>query len=411
MDWIKSSMFILKISMNYLKGRKRFFFRSANILSLAGIIIGVFSLLVVSSVMNGFDSDMRSRIIGSKSEIKIHQKDFSPFRNFKELVDKIAKIEGVKSVAPVCENELMFQNRSYLASSISLGVDYSAHSGINNIFDKIIIGNPDSLALSNNGLIIGLDLSLSLSATVGEYIQVYSAMTTEATPFGLLPRSKKMKVIGIFISGLPEYDRLYSYMSLENGQYFSNYKEAVSHLEVKTYNPKTSYRVSKTLKDHLGEQFLVEDWSQFEANLFNAIKMEKVIIFFVLILMVILASFNMIGNFIKLVYEKKVEIGILKALGASDSQIVKIFMIIGTIIGITGAAAGTFLALILLIAQKTWNFINIPLAGFPLQTLPVELRVIDFILVPLITVLICFITTLRPSRATLKIEPIKIIRD
>ena len=155
----------------------------------------------------------------------------------------------------------------------------------------------------------------------------------------------------------------------------------------------------------------MEDWSQFEAHLFDAIRMEKMIIFFVLILMVILASFNMIGNFIKLVYEKRTEIGILKALGATDQQIVRIFMITGTVIGFTGIFTGTLLAVILLIAQQTWEFITIPVAGFPLQVVPVEIRTIDFILVPVITLLISFITTLKPAAKALKIEPLKIIRN
>jgi len=404
-------MFIIKISLNYLKGRRKYFLRSANILSLAGIIIGVFSLLVVSSVMNGFDSDMRTRVIGSKSEIKVHNEDYSSLLNYQAIISEIEHIQGVKAIAPVCENELMVQNKANLASSICLGVDFSRQSRISKIFDKIIIGDPDSISLNSNGIIIGLDLSLTLNVTVGEYLQVSSPRATEPTPFGLLPRSRKLKVIGIFISGLPEYDRLHSYISLENGQFFSGYGDEITHLEIKTENTKTSYKLSRKISDQLKNPFIVEDWSLFEANLFNAIKMEKVIIFFVLILMIILASFNMIGNFVKLVIEKKVEIGVLKALGASNNEIIKIFMILGTIIGIIGASIGTILALALLLSQQHWGFITIPIAGFPLQILPVELRITDFILVPLITIFICFVTTLNPSRRTLKIEPIKIIRN
>jgi lipoprotein-releasing system permease protein len=404
-------MFIIKIALNYLKGRKKFFFRSTNILSLTGIVIGVFSLLVVSSVMNGFDSDMRSRIIGSKSEIKIHTNDYEPLIQYRKVIDEIENLEGVEAVAPVCEIELMLQNKNILASTVCFGIDYDRHTRISNVLDKIVVGDPDKASLEEDGIIIGLDLSLSLNVTVGEYLQVSSPMNSEPTPFGMLPRSKKLRVTGLFISGLPEFDRLYTYISLENGQYFSNCGNAVSQIEVKTTNAKHSAGISREIKRQLGEQYLVEDWSQFEANLFNAIKMEKAVIFFVLILMIVLASFNMVGNFIKLVYEKKAEIGVLKALGASDKQIVRIFMVTGTIIGFTGAVTGSLLALLLLVAQRTWNFISIPLAGFPLQTLPVELRVLDFILVPVITLLISFLTTLNPSGKTLKIEPINIIRN
>ncbi len=404
-------MFTLKIAMNYLKGRKRFFFRSANLLALSGIIIGVFSLLVVSSVMNGFDSDMRNRVLGTKPEIRVHKQDFSAIGNYEELLNSIETVDWVVTAAPVCENELMLQNGSLLASTVCYGVDFDRQIMINDVFEKIIIGEPDSSDLGKNGIIIGLDLSLSLNVTVGEYLQVSSPTASEPTPFGMFPRSRKMKVIGLFISGLPDFDRLASFISLENGQFFAGYKDSAGHIEVKTKKAETSYKVSKLVQQKLGAGFLVEDWSQFESNLFDAIKMEKIIIFLVLILMILLASFNMIGNFFKLVYEKKTEIGILKAMGATDSQIMKIFMITGTIIGITGALTGTILALILLLSQEAWEFIIIPLAGFPLQTLPVEIRLIDFLLVPVITILISFITTLKPAGKTTKIEPLKIIRN
>ena len=233
-------MFILKIAFNYLRGRKRFFFRSANLLALTGIVIGVFSLLVVSSVMNGFDTDMRNRVIGSKSEIKVHKADFSPIYNYPQLERFLESFAGVKAVSAVCENELMLQNGNLLASTVCYGIDFIKQSRISNIFDKVIIGEPDSIALQENGIIIGLDLSLSLNVTVGEYLQVSSPAVSEPTPFGMLPRSKKLKVVGLFISGLPEFDRLHSYISIKNGQFFAGLEKAVTQLELKTFKAETS---------------------------------------------------------------------------------------------------------------------------------------------------------------------------
>jgi len=404
-------MFILTIALNYLKGRRKYFFKSTNILSLIGIVIGVFSLLVVSSVMNGFDKDMRSRVIGSKSEIRIQNKDYAPVSEYSTLIERVENIKGVKAVSPVCENELMLQDGSHISSTVCYGIDFDRQGEINDVFSKIIIGDPGRDDLLEDGLIIGLDLSLTLNVTVGEYLQISSPIATEPTPFGLLPRSKRFRVAGIFISGLPEFDRLYTYMSLENGQYFAGFENAISHLDVKAENRDHSRVIAGQISAELGDDYLIEDWSKFEANLFNAIKMEKTVIFFVLILMIILAAFNMIGNFIKLVYEKRSEIGVLKALGAQDRDIVKIFMLIGIVIGASGTLTGLILALGLLLAQQYWHFIIIPLAGFPLQILPVELRWIDFVIVPFLTIFICFITTIKPARKTTRIEPIKTIRN
>jgi len=160
----------------------------------------------------------------------------------------------------------------------------------------------------------------------------------------------------------------------------------------------------------LGEEILVEDWSVFEANLFNAIKMEKIVMFLVLALMIIIASFNMTGNFIKLVKEKKMEIGVLKALGASEKDIIRIFVNVGIIIGMLGTFIGVLLALIVLLAQQRWHFIQIPVPGFPLHWLPVEIRILDFVIVPMVAIVISFLTTLQPSKCTVKVDPIKMIR-
>ena len=404
-------MFHFKLALRYLKGRHRIFFTFSNILSLLGIIIGVFSLLVVSSVMNGFDSDMRRRVIGSKAEIKIHHADYSPIPNYMEVADKIAAQEEVLAAAPVCESELMIQKGQNLSASVCFGIDFSRHGKITDLLDKIVVGVPEQKDLENDGIIIGLDLSLTINATVGEYVQLTSPIGTEPSPFGLLPRSKKLKVVGLFASGMPEYDQVYTYISLANAQYFMKYESAVTQIEVKTMNSERSNRISKKLQSVLGENFVSEDWSEFDANLFNAMKMEKMIMFLVLALMIIIASFNMTGNFTKLVAEKKTEIGVLKAMGASERDIIHIFVNAGVIIGMLGTIIGLTISLLLLWAQQHWHFIIIPVPGFPLQWLPVEIRIRDFITVPILALIISFFTTLYPAQRTVKINPIKIIRD
>ena len=404
-------MFHFKLALRYLKGRHKIFFTFSNMRSMFGIIIGVFSLLVVSSVMNGFDSDMRRRVIGSKAEIKIHHADYSPISNYQAVADKIAAQEEVLAAAPVCESELMIQKGQNLSASVCFGIDFSRHRKITDLLDKIVVGVPEKEDLENDGIIIGLDLSLTINATVGEYVQLTSPIGTEPSPFGLLPRSKKLKVVGLFASGMPEYDQVYTYISLTNAQYFMKYDSTVTQIEAKTINSERSNKISKKLQFVLGDDFVSEDWSEFDANLFNAMKMEKMIMFLVLALMIIIASFNMTGNFTKLVAEKKTEIGVLKAMGASERDIIRIFVNAGVIIGMLGTIIGLAFSLLMLLIQQKWHFIIIPVPGFPLQWLPVEIRIRDFITVPVLALIISFFTTLYPARRTVKINPIKIIRD
>ena len=404
-------MFTKEMAFKYLRGRKRFFFSFSVMLSLFGIIIGVFSLLTVSSVMNGFDKDMRSRVIGSKAEIRIYEKNYQPIKDYNSVIQKISKISSITGSGPICKNELMLQHDKNITGTVCFGIDLDKQAQITDVFENIRIGAPSQKDLNDNGIILGFDQALSLGVTVGEYVQITSPIGTEPSPFGLLPKTKKAKVVGIFSSGMPEFDRAFSYISLQNGKYFSGYKEQISYLDIKTENAERSLKTAGEIQKVLGEDFITEDWSEFEANLFNSIKMEKMVMFFVLALMIIISAFNITGNFVKLAAEKKQEIGILKAMGAKDKDIVGIFVTSGIILGICGAFFGTFSALVLLISQQVFQFIKIPVPGFPLNTVPVDLRWTDFVLVPVITVLISFVSALKPAAKTAKILPVKTIRS
>jgi lipoprotein-releasing system permease protein len=309
----------------------------------------------------------------------------------------------------VNELELMLQNKNSITSTVCYGVNLQKHNQITGLNDKMRIGEPNAASFQD-GIIMGLDMSVTLNVTVGEYVQVTSPVGKRATPFGLLPKTKKLKVVGIFISGLPQYDKAISYISLQNSQFFSE-KQGVSQIEVKTSDKVSSRQVAKQLQQNLGDNYLAEDWSEFEANLFNAIKMEKAVMFIVLALMILLAAFNMSGNYIKLVSEKRVEIGVLKAMGASDRDLVKIFVNIGAIIGILGTFFGLSLAGVVIFLQAKFQIVQIPVSGFPMEGLPVAVRWIDFVLVPAVAIIISFLATLNPAGRTAKIDPIKTIRD
>lgn len=397
-------------AIRYIQGKKRRLITFANGLSLAGIFLGVFALLVVSSVMNGFDTDMRNRVIGSKAEIHVHQADHEPLADFDALAQRIAAMPHVKAAAPVCVVELMIQKDENIAATLNYGVRMATHRHISKVFNSMVVGAPTEEDLQNNGIILGLDLSLTLNATVGEYVTLTFPVGTEPTPFGLMPRSKRLKVVGLFVSGLPDYDQLHSYISLENGQYFQGLDGRVNHIDVKTTNPRSSHRTAAAMEKILPDGVVAEDWSSFESNLFNAIKMEKVVMFIVLALMILIASFNMTGNFIKLVAEKRTDIGILKAIGAPDVEIGRIFVRIGLILGCIGVVSGTAVALLLLGIQQKYHLITMPVAGFQLHYLPVEMRLIDFIMVPLVAMVLCYLTTLKPAKRTTSISPISIIR-
>ncbi len=399
------------IALRYLRGHSRFPLSFSNLLSLIGIVLGVFSLLTVISVMNGFDTDIRERIIAFRSDVKISRAGGEPLYDYEELVKRVEGLYYIKHATPIINNELLIQSEDGIYGSICAGIDYESYSASTDLEEKIMIGHPDEISLKENGIILGFDLAVNLNVTVRDYVQLSAPIGTEATPFGLLPRTRRFRVVGIFSSGIPDYDLHYCYYSLGAGQYFSGNDKAVEMIEVRTENADRAWFYRRLLDKELRGDYIVEDWSDYEANLFNAIKMEKVLMILVLLLIIILAGFNMAGNLNRLVTEKKRDIGILQAFGVGRNVIRRIFINSSFFIGIAGILFGILLAFALLRSQVEWQFIKIPISGFPIRELPVDMRISDFIIIPLLALVITLLSALVPAARSRSVSTIEIIRN
>lgn len=409
----KSKSALTKVLIaRYLWGRKRFKLKFSHLLSLVGVFIGIVALLVVSTVMNGFREDMMKRIIDSKAEIRIHAEDSSGI-DYEHIIDKVRKIDGVRGAAPVINNDLLLFNRDNVVPVTCMGIDFESHQSITGIDKQIRLGSIRSEEFDKNGIIIGLDLSLSLNVTIGQKVQLNSPLNTEPSPFGLLPRSRQFVVQGIFVSGMPEYDKTIIYISLPNAAYFSGKKANESDMIlVRTNNPANSFENAVLIRNVLDDKsYRVEDWSSFDASMYQAMKLEKSVMMTVLALMLIISGLNMACNSIKMVTEKKIEIGIMKALGMTDKDVGKLFWGVNLSICLSGTIAGLFVSLAFIYLQSRFHLVQIPVPGFPMQWLPVLPNLSDFIIYPLIVILISILATVVPLARVKKIEAIKIIRD
>lgn len=398
------------LTLRYLRGRKKFLFSSLNLLSLIGITIGVFSLLVVSSVMNGFSEDMMKRVVETKGEVRLVQKGYKPIESYQELLKTLNSEKNIIASAPICTTELLLRNSNYTAYSEVFGIDLNQHIKVSDFYKTMRLGMADNQKLQDNGIILGSELSIELVATVGDTIEVISPTGSVMTPFGYIPRMEKMRVIGIFSSGMPEYDRYYSYISLPVAMYLKN-QNGVDYLEVKTKNRHKSNHVTSYLNKKFNPQFIAEDWREIDSSLFNAIMVEKTAMFFVLALMLLLSGFNITGNSVKTITEKKISIALFKTMGLSEKDIFKIVANMGLIIGLIGTLLGELLAFILIGSQLLWKYIQIPVPGFPFEVLPIMLKPWDFLFFGLFSLLICFLSTLIPARKALKYDIIKILRE
>ncbi len=403
--------YYLRIALKYLKSDRHKGIAAGNLVSILGIFFGVFALIIVMSVMNGFDYDLTKRIIGVHSEIKIFAKDYQQFSDWKKIRDSIQNLPGIHSITSICRTEAMLMKYNNVSGTICFGVEWDSFQKATSLAEKIFIGSPNAEELENNGIIIGSDLAGQLRANFGDEIILSSPVATEYTSFGSIPKTRKFKIIGIFITGLPQYDIKYSYIGLKNFQEFMDWKDEVSYLGVKTKNIRNSLKIAKRIKKKLTENWQVLNWSEFEKHLFSAIKFEKLVMFLVLSLIILIAAFNMIGNFIKLVVEKKSDIGILKTLGATSQDIKKVFFINSTIIGMIGTTAGLFVSLVLLISQIKWQFVKLPIQGMPFQAVPVKIELLDIILVVIISISISLFSGMIPAGRAGKYNVIDIIRE
>jgi lipoprotein-releasing system permease protein len=395
-------------------------------LTFSGITLGVFALLSVSSVMNGFDKDMRQRIIGTRSEIRLDNKNGNPLSAYDEIGSKLEARSDIHAVSPVVRNELMLMNGSSMGASVCFGIDFARQSKIspilhplsakelagpaNHWLQGLLSGQIDSKAFEANGIILGVELAQSIKAAVGDTITLVSPVGSIPTPLGLLPKSLPLRVEGIFIAGMPEYDRLYSYVPLSVGQFFSGYPDEVDHLDIRTTQPGRLFRLTKNLQKAFPD-YRIENWSSFDSSLYGAMHFEKYLMLVILGLMFIIASFNMTGNIFKTIIQKRRSLGILKTLGYSDDELVSLLLRQGLLISVAGILTGVVLAILLLSVQTAFGIIRLPVGNMPKLILPVDMRLFDFVIIPVIALLVSWLSILIPARKARSVNPIDLIRE
>lgn len=395
-------------------------------LTYTGIALGVFALLSVSTVMNGFDRDMRQRIIGTRAEIRIDNQDASPLTDYEKLLSDLQRHPSVKAAAPVVRNELMLVRGTSMAATVSFGIDLEQHRKVSPVLlplsteqlmksdhqwvQGIVSGAPQPQDLEQNGIILGSELALSLGAVRGDTLTLISPLGTIPTPLGLLPRTRQVTVSGIFIAGMPDYDRLYSYISLGGGQFFSGYGDEIDHIELKTNRPNRLFQTTKLLQK-VFPVYRVQNWSAFDASLFNAMHFEKYLMLAVLSLMFVIAAFNMSGNIYRSIVLKRKTIGVLKTVGYRNSELTDLFFRQGLVVAISGIATGIFAALLFIRLQARFELIRLPVGGMPDLVLPVYPRLADFILITLAALLVSVLSIWLPARKAAAIDPILLIRE
>lgn len=389
--------FELKVAIRYLKtGHKSRFISLVTFISILGVAVGVMTLIVVLSVMSGFDNDLRDKIISVNPHIYIQSQE--GIENPNEVIENIKGIEHIEAASPFIEGQALFRKDKQVLGVMVRGVDPENEPKVTKIKEYLIKG---SLPEDENGILIGSELAKNFNLRLFDSITVISPM-----------KGKKFKfnVCGIFNSGMYEYDSALTYINLSQAQIFFDIGSLVSAIGVKIDNLSLAKKVKGDILKTLGFRYWVRTWMEINQNLFSSLKLEKTAMFIILVLIILVACFNIISTLIMTVMEKTKDIGILKSLGVNNRSIAFIFTYCGLAIGILGTTLGAGAGFYLCYLLKTYKFIKLPADIYYIDTLPVLIQWSDSLIIVLSAIAISFLATLYPAHQAARLNPIEALR-
>ncbi len=398
---------------------KQTFISLITILSIAGITIGVMALIIVIAVMSGAESEFRSRILGVESHVMIMRYG-SPFTDYRRIIKDIEKIDGVKTASPYVFSQIMLRSSSQVSGAVLRGIDPGSAGQAIKSLDKTFL--EQRLTKNQNagtsafvpGIILGQELARNLGVIENDIIYLISPRGM-ISPIGHIPAMKRFRVTGLFESGMYEYDTSLAYVHLKDAQSILHIGDSVTNIGVRVKDIYKADNIAENIAANLNRKYKTgsywaRDWMQMNRNLFSALKLEKKAMFIILTLIVLVAAFNIASSLIMMVMGKTKDIAILKAMGATDKSIKKIFVFKGMIIGLTGTILGMCLGLTGCVLLKHYKFIKLPGDVYYFTTLPVKLEALDVFVIVSATMIICYLATLYPARQASKLNPVEAIR-
>ena len=397
------------IGSRYLRAkRKQVFISLITLLSVAGVTVGVMALIVVIAVMTGFEADLKNRILGVESHLVVLR--HGPFRDYPQVLDQVRQTRGVAAATPFVYSQVMLRTASGASGAVLRGIDPdSAGRVIRNIEPEVLAAMGRSTGEAAPAIVLGKELARSLGVIRGDSLYVISPRGF-LSPTGHVPAMKRFTVAGLFTSGMYEYDGSLAYVPLSAAQRLLRLDGAVTGIEIRLDDIYSADRIGKAISDQLGFPYWTRDWMQMNRNLFSALKLEKTVMFIILVLIVLVAAFNIASTLIMMVMEKTKDIAIMKAMGATNRSIRRIFVFNGMIIGAVGTVLGVCLGFLACFLLDRYKFIELPGDVYYITTLPVRLDTLDVVLIAAAALVICFLATLYPARQASRMDPVEAIR-
>lgn len=416
--------FELFIGLRYLKAkRKSTFISIITFISTAGVSLGVMALIVVLAVMTGFENDLKEKILGTNAHIVVIHNG-TPMKEYRSVMEKLKGFKGVQAATPFIYNQVMLSSGKNVSGVVLRGIDVATDRQVTRLSNSIVEGSIDALdpkmtpgSDPTPGLMVGKELAKHLNLSLGDRVNVISPMGN-ITPLGMMPRMKPFKVTGIFNTGMFEYDSTLAYVSLGQAQRFFDLGDTITGIQLKVEDVYHTDELARSINREMGIDFYARDWMQMNKNILFALKTEKIVMFIILTLIVLVAAFGIASTLFMVVMEKTRDIAILKSMGATGTSIMKIFVLEGLIIGIIGTLVGVGSGLLIALnlepiigfIQKVTgqNFFSKDI--YYLEHFPSLVVPSDVVLISVTAILISFMATLYPAWQASRMLPAEALR-
>lgn len=408
---------ILYIGLRYTRAKRRTQFISfITLTSVLGIALGVTALIAVLSVMNGFEAELRERILGMTSHSTITGRTGS-LENWQALDQRLKGHPHIQGTAPFVEGEVMISAERRVSGTMLRGIDPLYEPRVSEVGNKMRIGELKDLKAGEYGIILGAELASYLGALVGDKVTVISPQLN-ATPAGVMPRLKRFTVVGIFQVGMFEYDRNMALIHLTDASKLFRLEGNVSGLRLKLDDLFNAPQLSQELASALYEGYRVSDWTKAHDNFFRAVKTEKRVMFIILMLIVAVAAFNIVSTLVMVVTDKRGDIAILKTQGLSNSAVMGIFIVLGGIIGVVGTLLGTIGGVLLALnievivpaIEKAFGVHFMAADVYYISEVPSKLIWADVYVIAVMAAALSLLATLYPAWQASKVNPAEVLR-
>lgn len=405
----------LFIAKRYLRAKRRTGFISIiTYVSIGGVMIGVTALILVLSVMNGFEEEVRSRLIGVDAHLRLRKYFYENITETDSLMQMVRNVDHVTGVSPAIFEEGMIKSKSAQKPTGIRAIDPETADAVTNLSDKVVLGELNFQPKEINGrmypgIVLGKYLADAILAlNLGEVVTVWS-MPKEGGFFAQ-PKVMQFYVAGLLELGYYEYDKLFSYISIEDGQKLFDLGDGVSWIEIRIDDYERAGQVGEEIEELLGYPYTTLTWFELNRSLYSWMEIEKWGAFVILSLIIMVAAFNIISSLVMVVMEKTREIGILKSMGASSRSVMKIFMFEGLLVGLIGTALGCIIGYSIGFLQLHYHLISLPSDVYLISTLPIKLQFADFIAIASVSMLLSLLASVYPAYKASQLFPVEAIR-